>query len=444
MPYLELSGVFSLLIAGLSLWCAARVLKTTPDSLDASGDVLRFTALVLISMGLLGICFITTGPFGFITWLIVLGIWGRIALHYRDAQKRNLLSALALAVEKQMPLAPMALAFADEQEGAFARRARAFANQLVAGSSLAEAIARSRGLLPREAKLAAQVGLQSGDFSGALQATSYNSLFDRTLLRPIMTRLFYFFPVMFAFLLFMQIKIEPSYVKIFEDFGLPLPTLNNTASYFMSSGTPSFANTTTLRWEVFLGGSPLFSYSLGGFSTLTNACLIVSVAGAAVALLAYLEWRGTLRPRLPGWKRIVNWVDMGIVLRILALAARHERPLSNMVSAIARYHPKRSVRSRMRRVLGDINDGQSWIVALQRQRLLRRTDSAILASAQRSGNLSWALVEMAESFERRAGYRLQAISQIMLPLMVLPIGLVTAMIVIRYFVPLTFLIHNLS
>src|SRR5450432_3586002 len=159
MRYLELSGIVNLLIAGGSLWCAARVLKVMADPLDASGDVLRFTALVLISMGLLGVCFITTGPFGFITWLIVLGIWRRIALHYRDVQKRNLLSALALAVNKQMPLAPMALAFADEQEGAFARRARAFAGRLAAGSTLAEAITESQGLLPREAKLAAQVGL---------------------------------------------------------------------------------------------------------------------------------------------------------------------------------------------------------------------------------------------------------------------------------------------
>ena len=40
--------------------------------------------------------------------------------------------------------------------------------------------------------------------------------------------------------------------------------------------------------------------------------------------------------------------------------------------------------------LADIKDGSAWQKSLQNERLIGQTDAAILAAAQRSGNLSWA------------------------------------------------------
>jgi type II secretory pathway component PulF len=51
---------------------------------------------------------------------------------------------------------------------------------------------------------------------------------------------------------------------------------------------------------------------------------------------------------------------------------------------------------------------------------------------------------MAESFERKAGYRLQAQSQLIAPLLMLPMGILIAVVALSYFVPLSMLIRSLS
>jgi type II secretory pathway component PulF len=412
---IQLSGLASVFVVGVSLLAAAHVLKTMAGEADASRRLLRYTGFVLIAVGLLGSCLMAGGFWGLVALLIAMGVWWRGATHYRAAQKRNLFSALALAVEKQMPLAPMALAFAHEQEGGFADRAYALAQKLEAGASLSDAIVRSSRTLPPEAALAAHVAAESGDLPGAFSATTYNSVFDRTLLRPVMLRLIYVFPAMLIFLAYMKIKIEPSMAAIFRDFDTDLPLL--TRGVMGLTGTAG---------------------------TMITTFFLLMVAMIVLTVLAWLQWRGTLQPRLPGLKRTINWVDMGAVLRVLALAARSNRPLPNVLHAISRFHPKRSIRNRMRWVVRDTNNGRPWQESLQRQRLLGATDAALLAAAQRSGNLSWALGEMAESFERRATHRLQALAQIVLPVMLLPVGICVLLLAVAYFSPLTLLIENLS
>jgi type II secretory pathway component PulF len=76
--------------------------------------------------------------------------------------------------------------------------------------------------------------------------------------------------------------------------------------------------------------------------------------------------------------------------------------------------------------------------------LIGAADAAVLAAAQRSGNLSWALAEMADSFQRKATYRLQALAQVVLPLMMVPVGIFMCLLMVAYFAPLTKLILDLS
>lgn len=415
MTFIQPSGVASLLVVGASLLLVAQVLRTMAAGADASRRLLRFTGFVLIAIGLLEACFLATGRLAIPVWVILMVFWARGAMHYRTTQKRNLFSALALAVKKQMPLAPMALAFADEQEGGFADRARALAKKLEQGASLSDAIVQSRGALPAEAALAANIAAESGDLPGALNATTYNSVFDRTLLRPVMLRLIYVFPAMLFFLAFMKIKIEPSMVKIFRDFGTQLPPVSRAFMGFTGTG-----------------------------ETMITTLFLLMTAIVLFAILGWLQWRGTMIPRLPGLKRTINWVDMGVALRVLALAARLNRPLPSVFHALARFHPKRSVRNRMTSVVKDADSGRPWQESLRRQRLLSATDSAILDAAQRSGNLPWALCEMAESFERRATYRLQALAQVVLPVLLLPVGIFVLFLAVAYFSPLTQLIRSLS
>jgi type II secretory pathway component PulF len=405
------------LILGVVILFAMRLLAAGGVSIPEFLSVgLRFMAKALIAMGLLGICslIMPTKGFGLIAWLMVMTVWFRAEIHWRAVQKRSLFGALALAVDKQMPLPPVALAFADERHGGFGSKARALAERLKTGVPLIEAIKKSRGALPAEAAMAARVGAESGDLSGALEATSFGSRFDRTLLQTVISRLFYILPAVLLFTLFMTIKIAPSYVKIFDDFDTALPPITIAVLRPTSS-------------------------SFAGF-----ACFLLIVAMFVLSIWAWCEWRGWISPTLPGSKRIIKWVDMGVVLRVLALAARRNCPLPQMLDALADSHPKRWMRRRLRAVVTEIKEGCAWQKSLQIERLIGPADRAILAAAQRCGNLSWALDEMADSYQRKANYRLQALGQVVLPLFMLPLGLLVCVLAVAYFAPLTKLIEDLS
>jgi len=352
--------------------------------------------------------------YGLIAWLVVLTVWIRSAVHLRAVQSRSLFGALALAVGKQMPLGPMALAFAGEQRGGFGGRARALADQLGAGVSLVDAIAKSRGALPPEAAMVASIAAESGDLSGALEATAFGGTFDRTLLQTLMSRLVYVLPITLYFVFYVKTRVEPYLFKIFADFETSLPPITIAVSR---------------------QGSPAIVATIG---------ILVTVAMSVLSIWAWCEWRGWFSPTLPGLKRIILWVDMGVVLRVLALAARRNCPLPKMLDALADSHPKRWVRRRLRAVAAEVKDGCAWQERLQTERLIGPADAAVLAAAQRCGNLSWALGEMADSYQRKATYRLQALGQVVLPLLMVPVGIYVCALAVAFFAPLTKLILDLS
>jgi type II secretory pathway component PulF len=425
---IEISAVAGVLAAGLAMLALVQILRVWAAEAVASRTALLYAAVFLIGIGLLGGCLVFSGLWGLVAWLVIVVVWVRTAMHTRAAARRNLFSALTLAAREGMPMAPIGLAFAAEHEGRIAYRARDLGRVLDLGASLSDAAWMVPGALPPEAALAGRVGAETGDLAGALEATSGPRLFDRGLLRPLMVRLIYVVPALMLFVTFMAIKIAPSMLKIFDDFDMPLPPLT----------------VAVLRGTTFLGpfdGLGLVSFTVFSLWFLGPLLIVLSLV---IGVLAWLEWRGTLRPRLPGWKRIVNWLDMAMVLRLLALAAAHNRPLSAVLGNIADFHPKTSVRNRMRVVEGEIVDGAVWEQSMRRQRLLSPNDAALLSAAERVGNLPWALGQMADSFERRANYRLQVVTQVVMPLLILPAGIVVGIIVVAYFMPLTTLVRSLS
>ncbi len=163
-----------------------------------------------------------------------------------------------------------------------------------------------------------------------------------------------------------------------------------------------------------------------------------------LVLLAWLQWTGRTTANLPLLKRIIRWVDGPMVLRVMALGARRNVPLPATLRALALAHPKRSMRRRVVAAARDVARGQPWADSLRRAGIIEQPEAAILESAERSGNLSWALDELAESLQRRANHRLQALAQVVLPLMFLPTGLLIGALVVAYFAPLTALIQELS
>ena len=73
-----------------------------------------------------------------------------------------------------------------------------------------------------------------------------------------------------------------------------------------------------------------------------------------------------------------------------------------------------------------------------------RADAALLASAERVGNLPWAMRETADSGERRLAYRLVAVGQVFQTLAILAMGGLVLLFTITYFSPLVTLIEAMS
>jgi type II secretory pathway component PulF len=405
-----LVGAAVVFALGTAFVLLARWVRGTGETIEAISIIARCAGCLFIACGLLVGFLVVLGPLGLVFWVMMVVAWWIAAARYRNAQRQSLWMTLSLAAECHAPLAPMALAFADEQRGRVSLAARRLAYQLAGGAPLPEALAWSRGALPAEAPMAISVGTDSGDLLGALRAATGERGAGRPLMPAPVFWLLVFMPALLLIVIFVQIKIMPAYVTIFEDFDTMLPPVTLFLNSVLNSGLIPF----------------------------------VLLALALAPFITWLQWRGTLQPRLPVLARIVRWLELGPVLRMMSLVTQRGEPLPPALQTIAHLHPARWLRRRFRAALGDLERGLSWQESLRRRRLLSDSDLAVLVAAERNGNLSWALAEMGDSFDRRADFHIKAVSEFALPLLLTSIGLTVALFVLACFVPLVNLIQSLS
>ena len=76
--------------------------------------------------------------------------------------------------------------------------------------------------------------------------------------------------------------------------------------------------------------------------------------------------------------------------------------------------------------------------------MIRPADADVLTSAAQVGNLGWALLELAETAERRLATRFQMVIQTLFPLVVVMLGMAVFIMAMAYFVPLVALITELT
>jgi type IV pilus assembly protein PilC len=212
-----------------------------------------------------------------------------------------------------------------------------------------------------------------------------------------------------------MMKIVPSFEKIFKDFGTTLPAMT-TALIQISAASVHL-------WFLFF---PLYLLAL---------LVLIHVT------LRYLGWT---EADMPGTEWFTRRLDSAQILDTLSLVAAQRRPLPEGIASLARSYPKKNIRRRLREALADIEMGRDWCESLLWQGLIRRPELAILQAAQRAGNLAWMLREMADSGRRRLAYRVQAVSQAILPPIVIVMGLVVMFIVVALFMPLVALIQKLT
>jgi type II secretory pathway component PulF len=132
------------------------------------------------------------------------------------------------------------------------------------------------------------------------------------------------------------------------------------------------------------------------------------------------------------------------VLRILALAAELRHPFSHVLSGLAFVYPSPVMRSRLSPVAVAVEAGANWCDTLSKSRLISQAESALLKSAERAGNLPWALRQIATRRQKRTMYRLHAAVHVVYPLVILAFGAFVGFYVIALFVPIVSLIQSLT
>jgi general secretion pathway protein F len=354
-----------------------------------------------------------------LVFLFIAAMGTMVILAWGSATKQEaLLHILAIAAEREMPLAPAVAAFADQYHGIRRRRAMHLAARLNWGAKLPDAFEGARTLVTRDAILLAWVGQASGRLPKALRIAAQSRSSQLPIWTSIAARLAYILVLLLAMQTicgFVLYFIVPKFESIFKDFNLPLPNVTImviTASHYLMK----FGPVTSLI--------PLFEVGLLLF-------LPVSFVG----------WG---RFSVPVFDRLLGRRHAALVLRSLSLFVEGGKPIAEGISLLADRYPTFWYRRRLRGADKYVRGGVDWIDALRRHRVIRSADAAVLASAESVGNLAWALEELAETAERRLATRAQMVIQTCFPLVVVVLGMLVFILATAYFLPLVHLIQKLA
>jgi type II secretory pathway component PulF len=390
-----------------------------------------------------------TIPFAVIGLMVMTITSGFVLARLRTARQDALLSILAIAAERGLPLGPAIAAFADQFRGAAHRRVMSIAAEIDAGMPLPDALegpdphaerdphkplrqlvwgrlgeqvyveARGRSrAATRDTVLLARVGNDTGHLARALRLAGESRLNRIAAWSAVTSRLAYLLMVMLVaegISAFMLYFVVPKLEAIFLDFNVQMPQV-------------TLFTLQVSRWAI-------------RFAPIVDIFVL-----AQILLLLYIpfSYSGWMNYRLPIFDRLLVRRHAALVLRALSVAMEGDRPIAPGLQTLAEHYPTRWVRRRLAKVLTDVRLGGDWIESLLRARLIRRTDAEVLASAASVGNLAWACRELAATAERRQNLRMQVLIQALTPLVVILLGVAVALLCLGYFLPLVMLIERLT
>ncbi|MBT6157643.1 MAG: hypothetical protein HOK71_02780 [Planctomycetaceae bacterium] len=340
----------------------------------------------------------------------------------RAARQSALLSVLAIATEKQLPLTPILDAFADDSRLGWRHQVHDLSDMLQAGTSLPDAIEAVHGLLPPDVVMAARVGAESGTLAAALKMAA-ERLAPRdttTVSSPasIVVYLMFVTVVMLGIVAFIMVYIVPKFKRIFEDFGTELPSMT------------------------------IFVIDASHFAATYGLLLIPFIFGVVWVAMVYAVAAG--RPTVPmtGPFKLLTImmprIATGGVLRSLSIAVAAGRPLIGALSTMAGVHPAPAIRRRIGDIADEVEQGHNCWQAMLASGLISRRETALLSAAERAGNLDWALRRTADNVDSRISFRFNALVEFVRPVLMLLYAGVVGTVVVGLFMPLVKLLNDLS
>ena len=324
---------------------------------------------------------------------------------------------IAVGIEEKLPLVPLLEAWAEDERGTQQRRVYRLIRLLNAGTSLADAVEQVPGILRDEDILAIRFDAQSGTSATAIRE-ALDDLGDVATERPARLRStnLYFWTVLilgFPIVAFIEIKIIPAFRQIFQEFSLQLPPVTETYLYLSAM----FAN---YAW--------LFILAL-----LVVVLSLVFTRPGRLLRLEVARFVGPVRARRSAG-----------LLRMIAIASNAGRPIAGALSTLARYHFDPTLRNKLLFVRNELEQGADLWQSMSTADLITDNDVRALDLAERLGNRSWVLTQLASAKNRRAVRRLDQFSQLLLPAVVLVMGMYVLFQGLALMAPLANLIRSLA
>jgi type II secretory pathway component PulF len=334
----------------------------------------------------------------------------------RLTQRLALLRLIAVAAEERLPLTPLLEAWSVDERGVQGTRVRRLDALLKDGVPLADAVEQAPRVLGDEDILAIRFGAQSGALAAAVrqrlgdaraQSSYGRSLFRRTMIYVVIVGF-----VAAAITTFLCIKIIPSMQAILADFSMTAPP--------------------PLQWSIELARTFANYWWAGAVVVLILLALMFSVDKGRFIRHAIIG--RAVRPL-----RELRALE---VLRLLGVAAQAGRPIAGAVSTLARYHFDPAIRSKLLYVRNEMEQGADVWQSMSAGGLIAPREAAFLNTAERVGNRPWALEMLSTSKRRRTLRRLERLSELLLPAVVLVFGAFVLLQALALFTPLVTILFS--
>lgn len=328
----------------------------------------------------------------------------------------TLLWLIATACEQNLPLAPAVEALSADARGMWQGRLEDFASVLRKGTEVDQAIECVPGLLPPKVVLAAKMGAETDTLGPALrvaaewQAKQHADANGASLGGAI----FYLASIVIlltGFILYTKSKILPRYMDIFGDFGVELPKI-----------TMSLVN---LAEDGLLLMVPL-------------------LAIAGLFPLLWLLWSSGARYQFLSLNRFLPRLDIGPVLQQLGVVVDGGKSLTEGLKVLSTQHPNSTTWKRLSFVFEGVSAGGNCWDLMENQKLLRPRERQLLESAERTGNLGWALQMLGQQIERKQDVRGYALMQFVKPIGLCILGGFVAFVAIAMMAPMIKVISDLG
>jgi type II secretory pathway component PulF len=173
---------------------------------------------------------------------------------------------------------------------------------------------------------------------------------------------------------------------------------------------------------------------------------VVALAVPALALLLILLF---VSPGLRWYFPVVGHLYRGYVrsqmLQALSFLLQVQKPVPEALGLLAQTGSfVAPARRRLDAVRRRVEQGEPLADSLRRERVLSRAMVPLLKTAERAGNLPWAMAELADLLARRSARRVQRLGMALSPVPVVALGGLVGVIALGFFAPLIALIEGLA